>query len=247
MTFHSTVTAYLVASGYDVEDKAEGDTVVLTFAWRGRRLDLRIKDRNWGDVGGTFFHDDYGFIAGPNKVVLDVGANVGDSALYFALQGAKKVISVEPFPAAFNLLLINVAKGGFPSVIEPVNAAIGKPFGSIILNPTATGIGQAAAAETVGVAIPTVSLTQLTKTYGIEDGMLKMDCEGAEYDVIGNSDVATLRSFAKMQIEYHHGYEPIEEHLRRAQFSVWHSPPVRTRNQESGTIMRSGFIYAERY
>ena len=32
------------------------------------------------------------------REVVDVGTNVGDSALYFVLNGAKKVIAVEPLP-----------------------------------------------------------------------------------------------------------------------------------------------------
>jgi len=30
--------------------------------------------------------------------VIDVGANAGDTALYFVLHGARKVIAVEPLP-----------------------------------------------------------------------------------------------------------------------------------------------------
>jgi len=43
-----------------------------------------------------------------DRVVIDVGAFVGDSAVYFALKGAKRVIAVEPHPGAFAEMLENV-------------------------------------------------------------------------------------------------------------------------------------------
>jgi len=43
-----------------------------------------------------------------DRIVIDVGAFVGDSAVYFALKGAKRVIAVEPHPGAFAEMLENV-------------------------------------------------------------------------------------------------------------------------------------------
>jgi FkbM family methyltransferase len=40
------------------------------------------------------------------RVVVDVGAFVGDSTIYFALKGADRVITVEPYPGAFLSCLI---------------------------------------------------------------------------------------------------------------------------------------------
>jgi FkbM family methyltransferase len=39
------------------------------------------------------------------RVVVDVGAYIGDSAIYFALRGARKVVAVEPHPGAYEVLL----------------------------------------------------------------------------------------------------------------------------------------------
>ncbi len=36
-----------------------------------------------------------------DKDVVDIGANVGDSSIYFALKGARKVVGVEPLPLVF--------------------------------------------------------------------------------------------------------------------------------------------------
>ncbi len=39
---------------------------------------------------------EYGVLDVSGKVVIDVGASIGDSAIYFALKGARKVIAIEP-------------------------------------------------------------------------------------------------------------------------------------------------------
>jgi FkbM family methyltransferase len=41
--------------------------------------------------------------------VIDVGAGVGDTAILFALRGAKKVIALEPFPSLYEEALINIS------------------------------------------------------------------------------------------------------------------------------------------
>jgi len=42
------------------------------------------------------------------KVVIDVGAYIGDSAIYFALKGARKVIALESHPGTFAEMLDNI-------------------------------------------------------------------------------------------------------------------------------------------
>jgi len=42
------------------------------------------------------------------KVVVDVGAHIGDSTIYFALKGAKRVFAIEPHPDAFAYMLDHI-------------------------------------------------------------------------------------------------------------------------------------------
>ena len=51
---------------------------------------------NWKDtvsVKEIFFEKEYETLEVKNKIVLDIGANVGDSSILFSRLGAKKVIS----------------------------------------------------------------------------------------------------------------------------------------------------------
>jgi len=56
-----------------------------------------------------------------DRVVVDIGAYVGDSAVYFALRGARRVVAVEPHPGAFAEMLDNIRLNNMESVIIPVN------------------------------------------------------------------------------------------------------------------------------
>ena len=52
-----------------------------------------------------------------NRGVVDVGAFVVGSAIYFAFRGARRVIAVEPHPGAFAEMLDNIRLNNLESVI----------------------------------------------------------------------------------------------------------------------------------
>ncbi len=58
--------------------------------------------------------------------VIDVGANTGDTALYFILSGARKVIAVEPLPNVANCAEKNVNISGLAERAKIANAVLGK-------------------------------------------------------------------------------------------------------------------------
>jgi FkbM family methyltransferase len=142
----------------------------------------------------------------PTPIVVDVGAYIGDSAIYFALKGAKRVIAIEPHPGAFAEMLDNVKLNNMESVIIPVNAGLASRPGKICIENTNTY-------DTKYVyhrpgdcpnAVPAVTLGELISRFGINtnEAVLKMDCEGCEYDVILN-DYEHVRLFRELIFEYH--------------------------------------------
>jgi len=60
-----------------------------------------------------------------DRDVIDVGANVGDTALYFILNGARKVIAVEPLPNVAKCAEDNVRLNDVADRVKVVNAALG--------------------------------------------------------------------------------------------------------------------------
>jgi len=58
--------------------------------------------------------------------VIDVGANTGETALYFVLNGARKVIAVEPLPNVAKCAEENVNVSGLAERTKIANAILGK-------------------------------------------------------------------------------------------------------------------------
>ncbi len=63
--------------------------------------------------------------------VIDIGANVGDSSIYFALKGAKKVVGVEPLPNVYARAIENVKLNHLEDKVFLINAALGSKSGKL--------------------------------------------------------------------------------------------------------------------
>ena len=59
-----------------------------------------------------------------NKVVINIGANSGATSIYFALNGAKKVIAIEPMPFTYDYLKRNVEVNKLASFIQCINGGV---------------------------------------------------------------------------------------------------------------------------
>jgi len=134
------------------------------------------------------------------KTVLDVGANVGMFAVLCLDFGAIRVISVEAQPTIFKTLLTNTSV--FPQVIA-VNAAVMDSDGQIVHIPNNSANSQIG---DEGEPVKTISLAILVSEHSIEkDSILKIDVEGAEYDILPDCEPDILRLFSIIHIEIHTG------------------------------------------
>ena len=66
--------------------------------------DVRFRHAH-GQILEVFDWGNYEGVDVRGKTVVDVGAFVGDSAIHFALKGARRVIAVEPHPGAYAEIL----------------------------------------------------------------------------------------------------------------------------------------------
>jgi len=141
-----------------------------------------------------------------DRVVIDIGAYIGDSAIYFALKGARKVIAIEPHPGAYAEMLDNIRLNNMENVIVPVNAGLASKPGKVCVE-------NVDVSNTFDIyhrpgdcpnAVPAVTLGELINRFGIDpsDAVIKMDCEGCEFDVILN-DYEHVRLFREFIFEYH--------------------------------------------
>jgi len=161
-----------------------------------------------------------------NKVVIDVGAYRGESAIYFALQGAKKVIALEPDEENYILALMNVKE--IEDRVVLLNKAIADKEGVINLYRYSypSDLGSTDPSNMPNVIdklivkqVEAITLNQVIEMAGEERiGLLKLDCEGCEYYV--------LNSFSNFDIidgiilEYHNDVQNLPSLLKDHGFEI---------------------------
>ncbi|ADN49859.1 FkbM family methyltransferase [Vulcanisaeta distributa] len=153
----------------------------------------------------VFIKQQYSLVNVKDRVVVDVGAFIGDSPIYFALRGAKKVYAIEPHPDAYKIMLENIMINNMEDKIVPINAALSSKYTLIKINTdikdthkTYYGLNS----KYGTYEVKAITLSQLINDYGIEPDVLKMDCEGCEFDVVMN-DYEHVRLFKELILEYH--------------------------------------------
>lgn len=63
--------------------------------------------------------------------VIDIGANIGDSAIYFALKGASHIYAFEPLPSIYRIALQNVKINNLDDRITLINAGVASKEGKV--------------------------------------------------------------------------------------------------------------------
>ena len=135
--------------------------------------------------------------------VIDVGASVGDTALYFVLTGARKVIAVEPLPNVAKCAEENVRLSGATDKVKVINAALSDEPVSVPCDYDLSLSGGFSTLKGSGPCkVPGVTISDLLSM--IEDPyLLKMDCEGCEAQVILGPERERLRAFEHIILETH--------------------------------------------
>lgn len=216
---------------------------VLFFSYDG--YDIRfVLGNNW-DISASFLNEEYNFLNVQGEDVIDIGANIGDTAIFFALKGANRVISLEPYPATFELAQENINFSEFKKKIHLVNAGYGEDKKIKIDSSFVPDNGSEIKESANGVEIDTYSLASLIDRYGINSCVLKMDCEGSEYNLL-NEKNEIIKHFSRIQIEYHYGYEKLIAKLKECGFSTKYTEPVKGYNSSSDKTMLIGYIFAEK-
>jgi FkbM family methyltransferase len=186
-------------------------------------MDLRTKDgltitirKNYGDamtVSELFVSDCYvRDLAHPlpdNPVVIDIGGFIGDFALYAVKRlNARRVIVCEPSPKNWALLLKNIANNGYEDRIQPVNKAV-TDGRNLMMNIDAPDeyqcmvSGYCTSGQPLS-SVPGISLGDLLRDHAIESvDLLKIDCEGGEYEILESSSTEVLRRIRNIVFEFH--------------------------------------------
>jgi FkbM family methyltransferase len=202
-------------------------------------------------VAGVWFRGYYtppGLEIGPDDVVVDVGANVGTFAVFAARRTRGRVVAVEPCPRNLAFLRRNLAANGCERV-EIVECALGASDGTARLHLAASGVGHQVSARALGavleesVEVPARTLGSLIEERGLERiDLLKLDCEGAEGEVVGGSPGPVLARVRRIAMEFH-DYASALSHRELARKLESEGCRTRLRRAEGAA---QGFLYAWR-
>jgi FkbM family methyltransferase len=145
-------------------------------------------------------------------VVVDIGANIGLFSLYAAFSGAAKVYAFEPNREAYRCILKNIEANSLQDRIVPYHHAVTSRSNEIVTIPKAASpqnrIARASVPDDGYESVTTISLNDIVRNECISRvDLLKMDCEGCEYDILGGTTASTFSRIGRVIIEYHDGHE----------------------------------------
>jgi len=228
----------------DVNSNDEPIAGMLKFTYKKRPLVFSVDE--WTDIIEVFVEEGYKFLDVENENVIDIGTNIGDSTIYFAVNNAKRVIGLEPYPHSYQMALKNIERNDIEKErVILLNAGYGEDDLIRVRKDVTNTHGTNLKPTSEGTEIRTLSLKALLKEYTYESPVLKMDCEGCEYNLL-NEDNDILKKFKRIQIEYHYGYEKLKKKLENCGFDVTFTTPIHIYNKDaSNPNMVVGQLYAK--
>jgi FkbM family methyltransferase len=196
--------------------KAPGTVVLRTHDG----LNVTIRRNIWDAriVREMFFDRPYvrRFTPPPGSTIVDIGGYIGDFSLYAAKYlRAGRVIVYEPTAENFAILRQNVEINGYEDRIIAVNQAVAGSNG-VVLNVQIQESEEVHASAywyrgAEQRAVPSVTLSELFGAYRLDSvDLLKIDCEGGEYDILAAAPDQLFDRIRALVFEYHsvEGFEP---------------------------------------
>jgi FkbM family methyltransferase len=149
--------------------------------------------------------------ATPPRVIVDAGANIGLTSVYFANRYPDAtVIAIEPEPSNFELLRSNAAH--YPNIV-PLKAALWNTATRLSLFDAGTGnwgfqTRQAEDSAGSSASVEAITVSSLMQTYSLDRiDLLKIDIEGAEKEVFEDCD-EWIDKVGVLMVELHDRFKP---------------------------------------
>jgi FkbM family methyltransferase len=192
----------------------------------GTRMLLRKQTSDFGTFHSVWSYRLYnpeGFAIGPDDTVVDIGGHVGSFSVLAGRaveRGKGRVFALEPFPDNYRMLVENIARNGLERRVTALPVAAWGKAGIIELSVynqrhrnglrlvrstgMHTALAERAPANSQKLAVPCMTLDDLLQSSGIAKiDFLKLDCEGAEYEILFEASPDAIRRIDRIAMEIH--------------------------------------------
>ncbi len=188
----------------------QGKSTVVVNAKDGARFRVRVNTPDrlmiW-EVWSAKTYDDKRIPIGEGDIVVDIGAHIGAFSVRAArLAQRGHVYSYEPSSTNFAMLTENRLLNKANNLYIEESAVSGRTGQMTLYTPSGNAImgsllqGVSTHTETVNVT----TIADIIATHHIEQiDLLKMDVEGAEYDILFSCPAETLAKIQRVVMEYH--------------------------------------------
>lgn len=156
-----------------------------------------------------FHNNEYNISTGElsHRCVVDVGANIGVFSFFSIASGAKVVYAFEPNASTFSKLVNNIRRAQTDTII-PLNVAVSDVSGGLVSITDFNESGHNSIYEKTGNQVLTISLKDFLANLQEQNIFLKVDCEGAEYDIFKDLSVEDVKNVSTLVIEIHADLHP---------------------------------------
>lgn len=193
--------------------------------------DLEVIIENWVPECGNHYFSNFREII-PGSIMIDIGANIGTFSLYIKRKSKDlTVFCYEPDEENYKCLKENIRLNelrnvfAFPFAVGNKNGKIkiytkkNRKFGT-------TGSSTAIVTDDFN-EVRCVTLNEILDKNNISKcDLLKMDCEGAEYDILLSQGKECFKRIDTIILEYHdfkflkHDHNVLEKHLSKFEYHV---------------------------
>lgn len=164
---------------------------------------LILKNRGFYEAKQLAQLETYGIIR-PTSVVCDIGANIGNHALYFSrVMGAAKVLAFEPMAHAYATLCKNILLNQLEDRVLAYECLIGAETGFAEMqrfNPR--NLGGTVYAAKAGGAVPLFALDEVLEAQDVPNlDLIKIDVEGMQMDVLMGAEAILSKRKPALWVE----------------------------------------------
>jgi FkbM family methyltransferase len=178
--------------------------------------------------------------------VIDVGGHIGTfSCRLTKLHPRASIMAYEPSAVTADYLRRNIAQNQVADRVQVFESALAATTGTAVFSDNGAGSGlnslrSGHGSEGVETEVPTVSFDEAVASAPAPIDVVKIDCEGGEYDLVLGSSADSWSSVQRVVVEFHpvpgHGWTELRERFEA----------VGLRVQQESTLAGYGCVWLSR-